>query len=156
KFSTTRWLSDIRRYGATFFNYTGKPLAYILSTPRQPDDRINPLRICYGNEGSNKVVAEFQERFDCKVIDVFGSSEGGVGVTRQPGDPANSIGFPAFGIQVVDEVGNERPPARFDDAGRLLNADEAVGEIVNTLGLGWFEGYYKNDEAMSQRTRRGW
>ncbi|MBI3784178.1 MAG: AMP-binding protein [Deltaproteobacteria bacterium] len=156
KFSTTRWLSDIRRYGATFFNYTGKPLAYILSTPRQPDDHINPLRICYGNEGSNKVVAEFEGRFGCKVIDVFGSSEGGVGVTRQPGDPPNSIGFPAFGIKVVDEHGEERLPARFDAAGRLLNAEEAVGEIVNTLGLGWFEGYYKNDDAMRQRTRHGW
>ena len=156
KFSKTRWLGDIRRYGATFFNYTGKPLAYILSTPRQPDDHVNPLRVCYGNEGSNRVVAEFEERFGCRVIDVFGSSEGGVGVTRQPNDPPNSIGLPAFGIIVVDESGNERAPARFDANGRLLNADEAVGEIVNTQGLGWFEGYYKNDEAMEQRTRRGW
>ena len=156
KFSRTRWLSDIRRYGATFFNYTGKPLAYILGTPRQPDDHLNPLRICYGNEGSHRVVAEFEERFRCRVIDVFGSSEGGVGVTRQPGDPPRSIGFPAAGIVVVDEHGNERSPARFDAAGRLLNADEAIGEIVNMQGLAWFEGYYKNPEAMQQRTRNGW
>jgi fatty-acyl-CoA synthase len=156
KFSKARWLSDIRRYGATFFNYTGKPLAYILSAPRQPDDHVNPLRICYGNEGSHSVVAELEERFGCRVIDVFGSSEGGVGVTRQPGDPPNSIGLPAFGILVVDAHRNERPPARFDAAGRLLNPDEAIGEIVNTQGLGWFEGYYKNDAAMQQRTRGGW
>lgn len=156
KFSTTQWLSDIRRYGATFFNYTGKPLAYILATPRRPDDRDNPLRLCYGNEGSYRVVAEFEERFGCRVIDVFGSSEGGLGVTRQPGDPPRSIGFPAPGIVVLDEHGTERPPARFDQAGRLLNADEAVGEIVNTQGLAWFEGYYKNPEAMQRRTRNGW
>jgi len=156
KFSKTRWLSDIRRYGATFFNYTGKPLAYILGTPRQPDDHVNPLRICYGNEGSHRVVAEFEERFGCRVIDVFGSSEGGVGVTRQPGDPPRSIGFPAAGIAVVDALGMEKPAARFDAAGRLLNADEAIGEIVNMQGLAWFEGYYKNPEAMQQRTRNGW
>src|SRR5439155_10921934 len=36
KFSKRRWLSDIRRYGATFFNYTGKPLAYILSASPEP------------------------------------------------------------------------------------------------------------------------
>ena len=156
KFSKNRWLEDIRRYGATFFNYTGKPLAYILSMPRRPDDRDNPLRICYGNEGSQRVVAEFEERFGCRVIDVFGSSEGGVGVTRQPDDPPSSIGMPAFGILVVDEHGNERPPARFDAAGRLVNADEAIGEIVNTHGMGWFEGYYKNPDAMQQRTRNGW
>lgn len=156
KFSRSRWLSDIRRYGATFFNYTGKPLAYVLSTPAQPDDHVNPLRICYGNEGSHRVVAEFEARFGCRVIDVFGASEGGLGVTRQPGDPPTSIGFPALGIMVVDEHGVERPPARFDPSGRLNNADEAIGEIVNTEGLGWFEGYYKNPEAMQQRTRNGW
>ena len=156
KFSKTNWLSDVRRYGATFFNYTGKPLAYILSTPRRPDDAVNPLRICYGNEGSHRVVAEFESRFGCRVIDVFGSSEGGVGVTRQAGDPPTSIGMPAFGILVVDEHGHERPAARFDAAGRLLNADEAIGEIVNTQGFGWFEGYYKNPDALQQRTRNGW
>jgi len=156
KFSKTAWLRDVRRYGATFFNYTGKPLAYILSTPRQADDQRNPLRICYGNEGSHAVVKEFEGRFGCRVIDVFGSSEGGVGVTRQPDDPPTSIGMPAFGIRVVDTRGNERPPARFDASGRLLNADEAIGEIVNTVGVGWFEGYYKNPEALQQRTRNGW
>jgi fatty-acyl-CoA synthase len=156
KFSKTRWLSDIREFGATFFNYTGKPLAYLLSTPRRDDDAENPLRICYGNEGSAKVVAEFEQRFGCRVIDVFGSSEGGVGVTRQPDDPPGSIGFPAFGIAVVDAQGVEKPAARFDEHGRLLNSDECIGEIVNTQGLGWFEGYYKNDGAMQERTRNGW
>ena len=137
-------------------NYVGKPLAYILSTPRQPDDHLNPLRICYGNEGSARVVAEFEARFGCRVIDVFGSSEGGLGVTRQPADPPASIGMPAPGISVVDAAGAERPPARFDASGRLLNADEAIGEIVNTVGAAWFEGYYKNPEALQQRTRNGW
>jgi fatty-acyl-CoA synthase len=156
KFSKTHWLADIRRYGATFFNYTGKPLAYILSTPAQADDHVNPLRICYGNEGSHRVVAEFAARFGCRVIDVFGSTEGGVGVTRQADDPPKSIGFPAPGIIVVDAAGNERPPGRFDASGRLLNVEEAIGEIVNTQGMAWFEGYYKNPDAMQQRTRNGW
>jgi fatty-acyl-CoA synthase len=156
RFSATRWLGDIRRYGATFFNYTGKPLAYLLATEPRPDDADNPLRICFGNEGSAKVVQAFETRFGCRVIDVFGSSEGGVGVTRQPDDPPGSIGFPAFGIAVVDEEGNEKPPARFDASGRLLNAEQCVGEIVNTQGLGWFEGYYRNEEAMQRRTRKGW
>ena len=32
---------DLRR--RTFFNYVGKPLAYILATPEQPDDAENPM-----------------------------------------------------------------------------------------------------------------
>lgn len=156
RFSTSRWLADVRRYGVTFFNYTGKPLAYLLATPRQPDDADNPLRVCFGNEGSHQVVAEFEERFRCRVIDVFGSSEGGAGVTRQAGDPPNSIGRPAAGILVVDEHGQEKEVARFDASGRLLNPEAAIGEIANTQGVGWFEGYYKNDEATRERTRHGW
>ena len=31
-----------------------------------------------------------------------------------------------------------------------------MGEIVNTLGVSPFEGYYRNDEAMERTTRRGW
>jgi len=156
RFSTRRWLADVRRYGVTYFNYTGKPLAFLLATPRQPDDADNPLRVCFGNEGSHRVVSEFEARFGCRVIDVFGSSEGGAGVTRQPSDPPNSIGRPAAGILVVDEHGTEKATACFDGSGRLLNPEEAIGEIVNTQGVGWFEGYYKNDEATGERTRNGW
>ncbi len=156
KFSKSQWLDDVRRYQVTFFNYTGNPLAYILTTPRRSDDHLNPLRVCFGNEGSQTTVEEFATRFGCRVIDTFGSTEGGAGVTRQPDDPPGSIGRPAPGITVVDESGNEKPPARFDASGRLLNPEQAIGEIVNTLGTGWFEGYYKNEEALRARTRNGW
>ena len=50
------WLPDVRHYGATYFNYTGKPLAYLLAQPEQPDDADNTLRVAFGNEGSPEVV----------------------------------------------------------------------------------------------------
>lgn len=54
KFSKSQFLSDVRRYGVTYFNYTGKPLSYVLTTPRRPDDSENPLRACFGNEASHR------------------------------------------------------------------------------------------------------
>ena len=57
---------------------------------------------------------------------------------------------------VVDEDGREAPARAFDADGRLANADRCVGEIVNTLGVGPFEGYYRNEEAMRRTTRNGW
>ena len=63
RFSASGWLPDVRRYGATWFNYTGKPLSYLVATPEQPDDADNTLRIAYGNEGSPEVVAAFSRRF---------------------------------------------------------------------------------------------
>ena len=34
-FSASGLLPDLRRYGATYMNYVGKPLAYVLATPEQ-------------------------------------------------------------------------------------------------------------------------
>ena len=59
-------------------------------------------------------------------------------------------------MQIVDDDGHEKPRARFDAQGRLANADECVGEIVNTAGVGPFEGYYNNPEATERTTRFGW
>lgn len=156
RFSASRWLPDIRRYGATYFNYTGKPLAYLLSTPENPDDSDNPLRVAFGNEGSPEVVEAFSRRFGVDVIDAYGATEGGVAVDRDAEERAGALGKVAPAVKVVDEDGREKPRARFDHEGRLLNAEDCVGEIVNTAGAGPFEGYYNNPEANEQTLRFGW
>ena len=75
KFSPSRFLPDIRRYGATYMNYVGKPLALVLATPEQPDDADNTLRAAFGNEATDRDIEEFARRFGCRVVDSFGSSE---------------------------------------------------------------------------------
>jgi fatty-acyl-CoA synthase len=156
RFSASGFLPDVRRYGATWFNYTGKLLTYLLATPRREDDADNPLRVGFGNEGSPQVVEEAATRFGVRIIDVFGSTEGAIALDRTGNRPRGSIGRLRQGIMVVGETGNEAERARFDGDGRLLNAERCVGEIVNTLGVGPFEGYYRNDEAMHRTTRQGW
>ena len=156
RFSASRWIADVRHYGSTYFNYTGKPLAYILSTPEQPDDADNPLRVAFGNEGSPEVVDTFARRFGVDVIDAYGATEGGVAVNRDAEERAGALGQVGDNVQVVDEAGKELPRARFDDGGRLVNADQCVGEIVNTAGAGPFEGYYNNAEANERTLRFGW
>src|SRR6185312_10320750 len=78
KFSASQFLPDVRRYGATYANYVGKPLSYVLATPELPDDAANPLRAVYGNEGAPADVERFARRFDTVVMDGFGSTEGGI------------------------------------------------------------------------------
>ena len=157
RFSASRWLAEVRHYGATWFNYTGKPLAYLLATPEQPDDADNPLRVAFGNEGSPEIVDAFARRFDVEVIDAYGATEGGVAVNRDAEERPGALGQVDRAVKVVDEDGNELPPARIDPAtGRVLNAEECVGEIVNTAGAGPFEGYYNNPEANERTTRFGW
>jgi fatty-acyl-CoA synthase len=156
RFSASRFLPDVRHYGATWFNYTGKVLAYLLATPERPDDADNSLRIAFGNEGSPHVVEAAATRFGITIIDVFGSTEGAIALDRSGGPPRGSVGRLREGIVVVDPDGAEVPRARLDHEGRLINAEECVGEIVNTFGVGPFEGYYRNEEAMRRTTRNGW
>ena len=59
-------------------------------------------------------------------------------------------------VRIFDpETGEECPRAKFDETGRLVNAEEAIGEMVNPNGAGGFEGYYKNHEANAERMRGG-
>ncbi|PND54849.1 acyl-CoA synthetase [Mycobacterium sp. ENV421] len=156
KFSVSRLLPDLRRYGVTFMNYVGKPLALVLATPEQPDDADNPLRIMYGNEATERDIAEFSRRFGCRIIDGFGSSEFAVVVVREDGTPPGSIGKGWGGVSIYDPgTVTECATAVFDDNGALINADDAVGELVNTTGSGPFTGYYNDPAATSERLRHG-
>ncbi|MEV5002338.1 AMP-binding protein [Nocardioides sp. LML1-1-1.1] len=154
-FSARGFLADVRDFGATYANYVGKPLTYVLATDERPDDAENPLRIVFGNEANEGDIAEFARRFGCEVVDSYSSTENAVIVQRRPGMPAGSLGMPLDGIKVLDESGTETPDAVFDSSGRLLNADAATGELVNTTGRGAFAGYYDDADAEADRMRGG-
>ena len=186
KFSPSRFLPDIRHYGATYMNYVGKPLALVLGTVEKPDDADNTLRAAFGNEATERDVDEFARRFGCRVVDSFGSSEFAVVVMREDGCPSGSIGkgYPGVSVYhadtviecapaVFDEHGalanfgypgvsvyhpdtvTECAPAVFGEHGALANFDEAVGELVNTFGVGGFTGYYNDPAATEERMRHG-
>jgi len=70
-----------------------------------------------------------------------------------------TLGVPPAGadVAVVDPLTRvEAPRAEFDENGRLTNAGFAIGEIVRRDAGIVFEGYYKNEEATSERNRDGW
>ena len=155
-FSASGLLDDLRRYGATYMNYVGKPLAYVLATPEHSDDHDNPLRVAFGNEAAERDIAEFSRRFGCAVWDGFGSTEGAVIITREDDCPPGSVGRGFPGVAIYDpETLTECAPAVFDATGALANPGEAIGEIVNTTGSGMFSGYYNDAAATDERLRHG-
>ncbi|MGE2722116.1 long-chain-fatty-acid--CoA ligase FadD17 [Mycolicibacterium celeriflavum] len=143
KFSASQFLPDVRRFGATYANYVGKPLSYVLATPELPDDADNPLRAVYGNEGAPADVERFAQRFGTVVMDGFGSTEGGIAIARTPDTPPGSLGPLPPGTEIVDvDTGEPCPPG-------------VTGELVNTSDAGRFEGYYNDPEADAERMRGG-
>ena len=156
RFTAGGLLDDVRHFGATYLNYVGKPLAYVMATPERPDDADNPLRLAFGNEANEKDVAAFAERFGCRVYDGFGSTENAVVISRVDGTPPGALGRPLDGVKVLDPMtGVECPPAEFGTHGEVLNLDDAVGELVNTQGSGQFAGYYNDEAATAERMRNG-
>ena len=159
RFSASEFVPDLRRFGATFFSTVGRALSYVLATPESADDRDHPTRWGLAPESSPADIRAFRHRFGITCVTGYGSSENAIILTPVPGMPKEALGRPQEGadVAVVDPVtGEERPRARFDDDDRLLNAEEAIGEIVGRNVSGRFEGYYANPEADAERTRNGW
>lgn len=158
KFSASGFLPDVKFFGATFFTYVGKALSYLMATPELTGDIDNKLERGFGTEASPEDKAEFVRRFGAELFEGYGSSEGAGSVKLDPEAPSGALGRPAHdGILVVNpETREECARAILDEHGRVLNPDEAIGEMINTEGARAFEGYYKNDAADADRIKHGW
>ncbi|WP_028797574.1 AMP-binding protein [Streptomyces purpureus] len=158
RFSASGFLPDVKEFGATYFTYVGRAVQYLLATPESPDDRSHALRLGFGTEAGTVDAARFEARFAVRLVEGYGSSEGGAAIQRTRGTPAGAIGRAAPGddLAVVDRAtGQECPPAVFSASGGLSNASAAIGELVNR-GRSPFEGYWRNPEADAERLRNGW
>ncbi len=143
KFSASQFLPDVRRYGATYANYVGKPLSYVLATPELPDDADNPLRAVYGNEGAPGDVERFARRFGTVVIDGFGSTEGGVALSRTPDTPPGSLGLLPDGTEIIDvDTGQPCPPG-------------VTGELVNVGGRRPLRGLLQRSRSRAPQRMAG-
>ncbi|MHB8439152.1 MAG: AMP-binding protein [Acidimicrobiales bacterium] len=159
RFSASGFLPDVRRFGATYFNYVGRALAYVLATEEMPDDHDNPLQVGFGTEASARDRELFSSRFGCRLVESYGASEGAIAIGAVPGTPPGALGRALNGedVAIADPESCEMcPPARFDEHGALVNGDEAIGEIVGRNVADRFEGYYNNPEADAERLRQGW
>jgi fatty-acyl-CoA synthase len=159
RFSASGFLPDVQKYHVTFFNTVGRAINHILSTPETDRDRDHAIKYVLGPETAPADVRAFRKRFGPPVIEGYGSSENAIIFLPDPALPKGSLGRPLDGIDVVvldPESGAEQPRARYDEHGKLLNAGEAIGELVSRNAASRFEGYYNNPEADAERTRNGW
>jgi len=163
RFSASGFVADILEYGATYWNYVGEPVHYVLAhlaeTYGDDIDRLraevtnhsdNHLRLAIGNGASAPDMDLLADWFDlAEVHEFYGSTEAAISTFRRSGDPRGSVGEvtdPA--VQILDGSDNEMPAAQVDENGRITNYEESVGEICR-LGAdaGLFQGYFDNDEA---------
>jgi crotonobetaine/carnitine-CoA ligase len=143
-----KFWDDIRRYNVAAFNYFADLIPALLEQPEKENDADNPARICTGIMAPREpgVVPSFEKRFGVRVIETYGTVEGG-NVTENRPYRTGSIGkaVPGVEVKIVDSDGNEVGP-------------HVVGEIVHrrTSGEPIAVEYYKMPAESAAKTFDGW
>ncbi len=94
KFSASGFVRDIHRYRATYANYVGRALSYVLAQPVDPRDADSSLQLVVGTEASAADARRFAERFGCRVQEGYGLSEGVLRINRNADSPPDALGVP--------------------------------------------------------------
>lgn len=160
RFSASGFLDELLKFRATYFNYVGRVLSYLLAQPERPEEKHTSLQAVWGTEATPRDRREFARRFGIEPFESYGSSEGGLNFVRTPDTPEDALGLPPAAVTyraaVLDPFTlEEKPRARFGDHHTIINPDEAIGELVALGNAGTFEGYYKDTAATAERTRDG-
>ena len=172
KFSAGAFETDILENGVTYMNYVGQPIHYILSALENrygsgdavesalAEHPSNLFRIAHGNGASavdrRKLIRYLGMEH---VYELYGSTEAPITTVLMPGEPMDSVGrVPSKKIVVLGADDRPCPPGIVDNSGRLINYDEAVGEIARKIGEDniFFDGYFKNSRATNKKYRNGY
>jgi carnitine-CoA ligase len=120
RFSASGFWRDIRRFGATVFDFMGATLTLLHKAPPSPDDADNPVRLAWGVPVP-EFADTFEQRFGLRLVELYGSTDAGLPIyqplnePRRPGSCGRAID--SYNVQLFDE--HDRPVA-----------SGAVGELV--------------------------
>ena len=148
RFSASGFWDEIRRSGATVFDFMGATLTMLHKRPERVDDVDNPARLGWGVPVP-EFADEFERRFGVQLVELYGSTDAGVPMyhpvdkPRRQGSCGRAI--PQYDVRLVDGTGAE------------VGVDE-IGEIVvrpNEPSL-MSDGYYGMPETSMQTRRDLW
>lgn len=170
RFSATQFVPDVFRYGVTFWNYVGEPVHYVLTAIERAyrgdeariaaeitNDPRNTLRYAVGNGAAPPDIDRFMRWLGLEdVFELYGSTEAAISTFRRKGDPRGSVGEIADpAVKVLNEMGEECPPAEIGPDGKILNYERCVGEICRVGDTGLFQGYFGDRDANQKKVRDG-
>jgi len=171
RFSASRFLPDVYEHGVTFWNYVGEPVHYVLSAIEKQyggdvarihaevtNNPRNRLKYALGNGAAAPDIERFTDWLGLEdMLELYGSTEAAISTFRRKGDPRGCCGEvtdPA--VKILNERGEECPPAELDADGKITNYADAVGEICRVAAdTGLFQGYFDNPAANTSKYRDG-
>lgn len=170
RFSAGAFEADILKHGVTFMNYVGQPLHYIITalekkygSPEAVEAALarhpaNRFRTAYGNGAPASDRKKLMRYLGMDhIFEIYGSTEAVITTANKPGDPIESLGRLPKSVFILNEQGGVCPPAVVDEQGRILNYDEAVGEIAKKADTDSlrFGGYFDDTGATNKKFRDG-
>ncbi len=171
RFSASSFVPDCFRHGVTYWNYVGEPVHYVLGAIEKQyggdeariaaevtNNPANKLRYALGNGAAAPDIERFMKWMGLEeMLELYGSTEAAISTFRKKGDPRGSVGEitdPA--VKILNERGEECPPAELGADGKILNYAQAVGEICRVAGdTALFQGYFDNPTANEAKYRDG-
>jgi fatty-acyl-CoA synthase len=171
RFSASQFVPDVLRYGVTFWNYVGEPVHYVLAAIEKEyggdEARIaaeitnsprNKFRYAAGNGAAPPDMDRFTRWMGLEdMFEIYGSTEAAISTFRRKGDPRGCVGeVTDDAVKILDPAGKECVPAEIGADGKLLNYEQAVGEICRAAAdTSLFQGYFDNPKANTEKYRDG-
>ncbi len=113
RFSASNFWDDIRRYGATQFNYLGAVMTILAKQEPREDDADNPVRIAFGAACPPDVMEHLERRFGFICLEGFGMSEIGLVIHQDINDRrignCGKVLDDLFEVKLVDDDDEEVP-----------------------------------------------
>jgi fatty-acyl-CoA synthase len=165
RFSSSNFIKDLEDSRATVWNSVGDPVHYVLNhlskELEDPDFSHLPIRTVISTGANSFDRKAFTKIFGLDIFtEIFGSTEAGAITAVDDSSPDYSVGRLIKDVRILRQKEGPAEEAEFaavDWSGRIANLDEAVGEVVvsqASLGDSAFTGYYRLDEASSERIVR--
>jgi len=146
RFSASGFWDEVRRARADVAHGIFSMVPILMKQPPRADDAEQPARRFY----FAKVDPDFERRFNCRIVEVYGATETGIVTMTPPGEPrrAGSCGKPN-GDTFEVMIANGRDEAV---------AAGGVGEILvrPRRPFAMFTAYYNNPEATVEAFRNLW
>ena len=147
RFTKSRIWDICRKYGCTSFSLLGGMASAIYNEPEKPDDADSPVRIVISAGTPPAIWEAFEKRFNIKILEWYGSVEGGFAYKPIDQGPIGSFGKTIPGIlelKVVDKNDNDLPPG-------------VTGELICRMSKGETKvDYLGMPDASKEKTRGGW
>ncbi len=149
----SRWFTKSRlwdvciRHGATTWSNLGGIITAIYGEPPSEKDRAHKVRLVISAGCPAEIWEPFEQRFGVRILEWYGTMEGGFACKPVGVGPVGSFGKPPEGLLEMDVVDDEDRPVAAGELGELVTRPAGRAAALE---------YFKNPEASARKVRGGW